>query len=86
MTAIHRIRGRGHDNKAMLGPVKGCAVMISPWWHVHDVLNVTEGIEDALGVYNEGADDPDDAHRPVWALGQRTRSEPFPSSHASERW
>ena len=34
--AIHRIRGRGHDNKKMLGPVKGCAVMISPWWHVQE--------------------------------------------------
>jgi putative DNA primase/helicase len=67
--AIHRIRGRGHDNKKMLGPVKGSCVMISPWWHVWDTLNVCEGVETALALYNEGAADLDDCHRPVWALG-----------------
>ena len=76
--AIHRIRGRGHDNKKMLGPVKGCAVMISPWWHVHETLHVCEGVEDALGIYNEGADDPDDAHRPIWALGSAGAIRAFP--------
>ena len=48
--AIHRIRGRGHANKKMLGPVKGSCVMISPWWHVGDTLNVAEGIETALAL------------------------------------
>ena len=69
--AIHRIRGRGHDNKRMLGPVKGCAVMISPWWHVweQEHLHVCEGVETALGLYNEGSVDPEDCRRPVWALG-----------------
>jgi hypothetical protein len=38
--AIHRIRGRGHDNKAMLGPVKGSAMMLSPWWQVHEHLYI----------------------------------------------
>jgi Toprim domain len=52
--AIHRIRGRGHENKKMLGPVKGCAVMISPWWHVHETLHVCEGVETALALYGEG--------------------------------
>jgi hypothetical protein len=53
----------------MLGPVKGSCVMISPWWHVWDTLNVCEGVETALALYNEGAADLDDCHRPVWALG-----------------
>ena len=38
----------------MLGPVKGCAVMISPWWHVHGSLHVCEGVETALALYGEG--------------------------------
>ena len=35
----------------MLGPVKGCAVMISPWWHVWETLHVCEGVETALALY-----------------------------------
>jgi hypothetical protein len=80
--AIHRIRGRGHDNKAMLGPVKGCAVMISPWWHVKKggVLNVTEGVETALALYNEGVtlDRIEDPVRPIWAMGSAGAIERMP--------
>lgn len=77
--AIHRIRGRGAGNKFMLGPVKGCAVMVSPWWHVHEHLHVCEGIETALALYAEGAeDDPDDCYRPIWALGSAGAIERFP--------
>ena len=67
--AIHRIRGRGHDNKKMLGPVKGCAVMISPRWHVWETLHVCEGVETALALWNDGADDPEKCRCPIWALG-----------------
>jgi hypothetical protein len=68
-TAIHRIRGRGRKNKAMLAPVTGKAIMLSPWWHVWETLHVCEGIETALALYNEGAADPEDCRRPIWALG-----------------
>jgi hypothetical protein len=60
--AIHRIRGRGHGNKFMLGPVRGCAMMISPWWQVYEHLHVCEGVETALSLYGEEV-------RPIWALG-----------------
>jgi|GEM_PF-2401608 len=69
--AIHRIRGRGHDNKFMLGPVKGCAVMISPWWHVHEHLHVAEGVETALALCGQ-------AHRPIWALSSAGAIDRFP--------
>lgn len=76
--AVHRIRGRGHDNKAMLGPVRGCAVMISPWWQVGETLNVCEGVETALALYNEGALDPAACYRPIWALGSAWAIRTFP--------
>ena len=62
ITAIHRIRGRGHVNKKMLGPVGGKAIMLSPWWHVYATLHVCEGLETALALYGL-------YHRPIWALG-----------------
>jgi len=68
VTAIHRIRGRGHDNKRMWGKVDGSAIMISPWWHVHETLHVCEGVETALALYGEGRD-VEDCQRPVWAMG-----------------
>ena len=34
VTAIHRIRGRGHENKRMLGSTAGKAIRLAPWWHV----------------------------------------------------
>ena len=55
----------------MLGPVKGCAVMISPWWHVWDMLNVCEGVETALALWR-------DRHRPLWALGSAGAIERLP--------
>lgn len=67
-TAIHRIRGRGHEGKRMLGPAGGCAVMISPWWEVQETLHVAEGIETALALYGEGRPHKDQ-HRPIWAVG-----------------
>ncbi len=78
VAAIHRIRGRGHDNKKMLGPVRGCAVMISPWWHVGETLHITEGLETALALYNEGAANPEDCHRPIWATGSAGAIRAFP--------
>jgi hypothetical protein len=76
--AIHRIRGRGHENKAMLGPMRGKAVMISPWWHVHEHLHVAEGIETALRLYGEGNPGSDNICRPVWALGSAGGLEAMP--------
>jgi putative DNA primase/helicase len=67
--AIHRIRGRGHDNKAMLGPVKGSAMMLSPWWQVHEHLHITEGIETALSLFSI---------RPIWAMGSAGGIERLP--------
>ena len=71
VTAIHRIRGRGGDNKAMLGPVTGKAIMLSPWWHVTDTLHIAEGVETSLALYGEGV-------RPIWAAGSKGAIERFP--------
>jgi hypothetical protein len=68
--AIHRIRGRGHDNKAMLGPVKNLAMMISPWWRVYEHLHVCEGIETALSLY--------EGRKPIWAMGSAGGIERLP--------
>ena len=80
VTSIHRIRGRGKGNKAMLGPVgarpeegeQQKAIMFGEWEEVFSggVLHVTEGVEDALGVLGEGRD-PGKRHRPVWALSSK---------------
>ena len=59
---VHRIRGRGHDNKFMLGPVSGAAVMLSPLSAVKDELHICEGVETALKLANDGVD-------PIWAMG-----------------
>ena len=71
VTAIRRIRGRGGDNKAMLGPVTGKAIMLSPWWHVTDTLHIAEGVETSLALYGEGV-------RPIWAAGSKGAIERFP--------
>jgi hypothetical protein len=73
--AIHRIRGRGHDNKAMLGPVRDKAVMVSPWRHVHEHLHICEGVETALRLYSEGRED---ICRPIWALASAGGLENLP--------
>jgi hypothetical protein len=77
--AIHRIRGRGHDNKAMLGEVKGRAFMLGDWEEVADggVLHVCEGCEDALSLYGEG-NEIEEHFRPVWGLGSAGALESFP--------
>lgn len=75
-TAIHRIRGRGHKNKAMLAPVQGQAIMLSPWWHVRGSLHICEGLETALALYREGAQEG--CCRPIWALGSASAIRSFP--------
>jgi hypothetical protein len=70
--AVHRICGRGHANKKMWGAVEGSAIMISPWWHVYETLNVAEGVETALALYGEGKSIKD-CYRPIWAMGDRGR-------------
>jgi putative DNA primase/helicase len=77
--AIHRIRGPGHANKKMLGPTAGQAVMLSPWWHVYDVLHICEGIETGRAIMGEHREDPEDRRRPVWALGTAGAMERFPN-------
>lgn len=73
VTAIHRIRGRGHDNKAMLGPVKGKAVHFGEWEEVCScgLLHVCEGVETALALLVSGV-------RPIWALGSAGAMEALP--------
>jgi hypothetical protein len=73
VSAIHRIRGRGHDNKAMLGPVKGKAVQFGEWEEVSSggVIHVTEGVETALARLARN-------HRPIWALGSAGALESMP--------
>jgi putative DNA primase/helicase len=75
--AIHRIKGRGKRNKFMLGPTANKAVMLSPWWQVHETLNICEGVETALALWNEGAN-ADDCYRPIWALGSAGAIAAFP--------
>ncbi|MBB3540793.1 toprim domain-containing protein [Rhizobium sp. BK399] len=61
--AIHRIRGRGHDNKAMLGPVAGKAVQYGSWETAsRAVLSVCEGVEDMIALVAKGV-------FPIWAMG-----------------
>lgn len=69
--AIHRIRGRGHDNKAMLGPVGGAAMMLDPPHEILSELSVTEGVETALAVRRWRGG-------PIWALGSAGAMERFP--------
>ena len=58
----------GKRIKMMLGPVRGCAIQLSP----HDsTLGVTEGLETALAVMTAG-------WRPVWAVGSAGGIEQFP--------
>ncbi|MBK5567237.1 toprim domain-containing protein [Ensifer sp. SSB1] len=89
VVAIHRITGRGHDNKAMLGAVGGAAMMISPREQVGGVLHIAEGVETALAIYGEGKPvtsfrEEDDGNplavwqRPIWALGSAGAIEAFP--------
>lgn len=69
--AIHRIRGRGHANKFMLGPVRRAAVMLDPYWELASELHVCEGVETALAVRRWRGG-------PVWALGSAGAIERFP--------
>jgi len=69
--AIHRIRGRGHENKFMLGPVKRAAVMLDPPHEIASELSVCEGVETALAVRRWRGG-------PVWALGSAGAIERFP--------
>src|SRR3954468_18421553 len=69
--AIHRIRGRGHTNKAMLGPVAGAAMMLDPPHEIASELHVCEGVETALAVRRWRGG-------PVWALGSAGALERFP--------
>jgi hypothetical protein len=69
--AIHRIRGRGHLNKAMLGPVSGAAMMLDPPHEILSELNVCEGVETALAVRRWRGG-------PIWALGSAGAIERFP--------
>lgn len=71
--AIHRIRGRGHANKAMLGPVKRKAVQFGEWDEVAGcgVLHVAEGVETALALLARGI-------RPIWATGSAGEMEAMP--------
>jgi hypothetical protein len=69
--AIHRIRGRGHANKAMLGPVGGAAMMLDPPHEIASELQVTEGVETALAVRRWRGG-------PVWALGSAGAMQRFP--------
>jgi hypothetical protein len=72
--AIHRIRVDRPDlwpksaGKAMLGPVRGTAVKLSP---ITDTLAVAEGVETALAANVLG-------HGPAWALGSAAGVEALP--------
>jgi hypothetical protein len=68
---IHRIRGRGHENKFMLGRVRRAAVMLDPPHEIASELGVCEGIETALAVRRWRGG-------PVWALGSAGAMERFP--------
>lgn len=69
--AIHRIRGKGHRNKFMLGPVAGAAMMLTPPTMIGDELGVCEGVETGLAVMARFG-------VPVWALGSAGAIERFP--------
>jgi hypothetical protein len=69
--AVHRIRGRGHGNKAMLGPVAYSAMMLDPPWEISSELSVCEGVETALAVRRWRGG-------PIWALGSAGAIERFP--------
>lgn len=68
--AIHRIRGKGHANKAMLGPVADAAIMLTPAAAIGDELGVCEGVETGLAIIEQFA-------APVWALGSAGAIERF---------
>ena len=55
----------------MLGPVKGSAIQIDPWWTVYETLNIAEGVETSLALWRDG-------HRPVWATGSAGGIAAFP--------
>jgi phage/plasmid primase-like uncharacterized protein len=69
--AVHRIRGAGHANKAMLGPVKQAAMMLDPPHQIISELSVCEGVETALAVRRWRGG-------PIWALGSAGAMERFP--------
>ena len=69
--ALHRIRGRGHGNKAMLGPVKHAAMMLTAPYLVDDRLVVCEGVETGIALVRRG-------RLPVWALGSAGAFARFP--------
>lgn len=72
LAAIHRIRGRGHENKFMLAPTGGAAVQLGEWERIGPagVLHVCEGIETGVKIFER--------HRPVWALGSAGAMEKLP--------
>lgn len=61
----------GMDPKQMLGPVKGCAIKLSPDHEVIEGIAIAEGIENALTGLCGGL-------APVWALGSAGAVEAFP--------
>jgi len=71
--AIHRIRGRGHGNQAMLGQVKGKEIQFGEWEEVSScgALHVAEGVETSLALLARGV-------QPIWALGSAGSLEAMP--------
>ena len=77
--AVHRIRGRGRNNKFMFGPVAQAAVMIDNPWEIGDELHLAEGIETALGARMIGGG-------PIWAVGSEGALRKFPLLSGSGAW
>lgn len=74
--ALHRIRGRGGDNKAMLGPTKHAAMMLTAPYLIGAELGVCEGFETGLAL---------SGRRPIWALGSAGAMARFPVVARVER-
>ena len=72
--AIHRIALTPDGqaiHKMMFGPVKGCAIKLSPDDATRDTLAIAEGIETALAAAQLH-------YRPIWALGSAEAIRVFP--------